>query len=183
MRSLARKISRAKWEAVEAFAPDEIGADAVTSCLRTTGNALSLWECDADADDIRSWTPGAGNPEVEAVVLALASSMDSLASIDILLLSREAIEATGLRLLATPEHGLTPVEDLKPRHVDLTALDLVRLSMAATLIAGQVRGGGAVRRFRSVEIVQVLQRAIADRRLAAVALRPSLQAKVVRTSG
>ena len=70
MKSLARKISRAKWEAVEAFGPHAIGADAVTPCLRTTDNALSLWECDVDADDTRSWTPGAGNPEGEAVVLA-----------------------------------------------------------------------------------------------------------------
>ena len=45
MSVLARKISRAKWEATKDLGDGEIQADAVSADLRTMGNTLSFWRC------------------------------------------------------------------------------------------------------------------------------------------
>jgi len=64
---LARKISRAKWEPAPYTGPEGIRADAITgSCLRTSNDTLSLWQCSQDVED------------VSEVVLALASSMEKI---------------------------------------------------------------------------------------------------------
>ena len=51
MSVLARKISRAKWEATKDLGDGEIQADAVSADLRTMGNTLSFWRCASASDD------------------------------------------------------------------------------------------------------------------------------------
>ena len=60
---LTRKITRAKWEAKQGLAADEIPSDAITIDLRTQGNALSFWQCPTDAVS-----------DVEEAALAIAAA-------------------------------------------------------------------------------------------------------------
>lgn len=178
MRSLARKIVQAKWQAVDGLRPDEIGAEAVTGCLKAQGNELSLWETDADDRHLAEWSPQGSDPEISDVLLAIASNFERLARIDIVLLSRSAIEAAGLTLRSTPEAAKTMVEDVRRRHVDLVGLDLVRLSNVAQSIADRVGRSDSVRRFPERDVGEALKQAIQAGRLDASLLEPDLLSKL-----
>jgi hypothetical protein len=129
---LARKISRAKWEQVPGILAGEIGADAVTADLRTSGNALSFWRCE-----------GAGVTSLEAAALAIAAAADRVDRLDVAWVAQEAIEAHAIKLLDTD--GDTPVVELRRSHVDASLLDLTRLSHIARALSSAVVGGQVVR--------------------------------------
>src|SRR6266536_3514288 len=99
----ARKFSRAKWERPAFISSSDIPADAITGCLKTQDNKLSLWDC---ADD---------NGSVEEAVLALAtgSKYDSLEKMHITTLVIAEMKSQGLSLANT--RGDTAVEDLRER--------------------------------------------------------------------
>jgi hypothetical protein len=84
----ARKINRPKWEPKLFMGPDDIAADAVTGCLKTTGNTLSLWECSNDLADIHRI----------ALALALGIDTDRIDTIDVVLLPKSAFEGRGFTL-------------------------------------------------------------------------------------
>ncbi|MGI8552692.1 MAG: hypothetical protein ACR2PL_18175 [Dehalococcoidia bacterium] len=72
------------------------------------------------------------------------------------------------------------MDDIRFRHVDLIALDLVRLSLMAHRIALQVRSERFFRRFREREVAEVLRRAIDADRLDPNGLQPELRDKIFR---
>lgn len=131
---VARAISRSKWEAGSAMRQGAIPADAVTGDLRTSGNVLSFWQCDA----------GTG-PEVEEVALAIASGRDHLARIDLVWL-RESDFLDGAGQLI-PSEGRTPVAGLAHRHRDLKQIDYEMLGRIARAIRAAIDAG----RFRAAD--------------------------------
>ena len=115
---IARKISRAKWNARQGLAAGEISADAVTGDLRTQGDTLSFWRCHTDASG-----------DIEEAVLAIAAAGDRVDKLDVVWLADEELRSDGLSLQDT--NGRTPVVDLVTRHVDVCRLDYVRLGKIA----------------------------------------------------
>lgn len=168
MEFVVRKITRGKWDPQRGLAPDEVGADAVTSDLRAPGNELSVWECDP------------GDAELAEVVLALASTLERMSRLDLVLLERAGLEGGGLTLRATPERGTANVPQLNQRHVDIVGLDVARLGFLALQIRDRVRAGSGWRRFREREVLDILCAAIRFRRLDADRLQPSLREAVTR---
>lgn len=66
-----RKISRAKWpEDVSEAEVKDVRADAITGCLRTTSDELSLWKVEK-----------IGNPEEDALFLTSLKSDGNFAKI------------------------------------------------------------------------------------------------------
>jgi hypothetical protein len=130
---LARKISRSKWEPKPYLPPDAIRADAVTGCLRTNQDRLSLWRCVDDSADI------------DHVFLALATApqVKSIETMDVVLLGEGDLSMVGLEMEDTD--GETAVTDLRSRHVDVVALDLPKLGACAGVIAAQVADERVVR--------------------------------------
>ena len=111
MHYLARKIQRAKWDPSPNIPADEIRADAITGgCLKTSDDTLSLWQCRDSRED------------VEEIALVLASNMNRIEGIHIVLLNNESLENSNLSLEFT--QGVTPVEDLRERHIDITNLTM-----------------------------------------------------------
>ncbi len=86
MSMLARKISRSKWASKPYLKPDAIRADAITNCLKTKDDRLSLWRC---ADD--QW-------DVAEAFLALAtgSKISKVETMDIVVLPENELEEAGL---------------------------------------------------------------------------------------
>ena len=60
MSLLVRKINRAKWLQTDIAHGDDISADAITNCMKTTSNRLSVWEVESEA-------------RIEEAALAIAS--------------------------------------------------------------------------------------------------------------
>ena len=115
---LARKISRAKWEAKKELSEGEISADAVTADLRTQGNTLSFWRCGNGME-----------AEVEEAVLAIAAAGERVDKLDIVWVNEDELQTDGQTLQDTT--GFTPVTELVDRHVDICRLDYIRLGNVA----------------------------------------------------
>lgn len=44
MTLLVRKINRAKWMQNDILSEQDVSADAITICMKTVGNTLSVWQ-------------------------------------------------------------------------------------------------------------------------------------------
>ena len=113
---LARKISRAKWDAKEGLSKGEISADAVTADLRTRENKLSFWRCGSET-------------EVEDAALAIAAAGERVDKLDIVWIDEGELQTDGQTLENTK--GRTHVTELIDHHVDICRLDYVRLGNVA----------------------------------------------------
>lgn len=151
MKYLVRRIGRAKWDQKKELPANSIGADAVTSDLRTNGNELSFWVCEANSGE-----------ELKEVVLAMASGNDRPDRIDIAWFDASFLEKENVAI----EHseGRTPVADLRKRHVDAVRLDLSALGKIATHFATAIRDKEQFKRLQPREVIGLLRDAVlADR--------------------
>ena len=148
---LARKISRAKWHPNQYLQPHEIGADAVTGCLRTRDNSLSWWRCTAQGTDVAD------------VALALACNMQKLEKIDIVALPETELEPLGIATRAT--EGITPVRDLRSHHVDSPHIDLKRLARLAETLAPRIRSSTSVFMFTKKDLTTLVSDAVRKNRV------------------
>jgi len=119
MSYFVRKISKGKWKNDSDKAV--IKADALTSCLRTSGNTLSFWWIDdlAQIDDAK---------------LAIAASNSNLDTFDIAIFTNEEMKAFGAPILETS--GTTACTDLAKTHRDLAELNadhLIKVSHAVLM--------------------------------------------------
>ncbi|WP_448145329.1 hypothetical protein [Pseudomonas silesiensis] len=143
---LIRKVSLAKWQSSLAVGPDYISADAVTGCLRTTGNTLSVWKTESEEEYAQS-------------VLALLASLTSMDTIDIVCLGAEELKEKDLVLAET--EGDTRAKGLENLHRDIINLDHGALKSVAEMVKSKVASNKSVR-LRKQEIKAILKKAVAD---------------------
>ncbi|NMC99083.1 MAG: hypothetical protein GYA62_05120 [Bacteroidales bacterium] len=162
---LARKISRAKWDNGNISAlslPNEIKADAITLCIKTNKNELSVWECDSDN-----------------ALLAIASTSENLAATDIVMISKDDLQRSGIKLSKTL--GNTPIEELKENHYDLTELNFEKLGIIASNIIKAIINNN-VRRYSIRDIATLINKAINEKKLDPTKLKEKLRSDVVKFS-
>lgn len=143
---LIRKVSLAKWKNSLAVGPDYISADAVTGCLRTTGNTLSVWKAE---------TP----EEYDQSVLALLASLTSMETIDIVRLEARELESNELELAETD--GDTRAKGLEGLHRDIINLNHGSLKSVAEIVKAKVAENKSIR-LRRQEIKEILNKAVAE---------------------
>ena len=158
---LARKISRAKWGAGGLLTPDEIPADAITSDLRTQGNALSFWQCGTGTEE-----------EIEEAALALLAAGNRIDRIDVVWLDDDKLREDGHNLISTD--GKTAVKELVHQHMDVSSVDYKCLGLVASRII-EAMGNDQYRRLSKREAMNLLGVAIEKGRLD----RSALPEKVV----
>lgn len=152
MQYLARKIQRGKWETKPYISIEEIRADAITGgCLRTSDDNLSLWQCKDSRED------------VEEIALALASCMDQIEGIHIVLLNKQLLEHGDLSLEAS--EGKTPIEDLRSRHIDITKLTMKKVCKIAEYVKSALPIASQFYQFTKAQIKEILQKAIRNERI------------------
>lgn len=164
MKYVARKISPAKWRSKADMETEDISADAVTGCLRTSRNTLSVWQCTLDEADVAE------------VILALGSEMERLDTINVVLIEKSSLEEEGLALEATL--GKTPVEDLRSRHMDIVNLNMTKLCFLAREIAPKVRNNSDCYRFKATRVRQLIVEAIQNGRLELDSLKEKVRVEV-----
>lgn len=166
MNMISRKISRAKWDPQEYLQPNDIGADAISSSLRTTGNTLSFWRCEKDEADIKE------------VALALVCNMDHFDKIDIVVIPIVDIEHLNIEMLDTL--GNTPVDSISKRHVDLVRLNVERLSLIAKALAPRIRSDdGFVFTFTEGQLKMLVRTAIVNERVKLQDLKENIRKKII----
>ncbi|MBU1261124.1 MAG: hypothetical protein KJ757_01240 [Planctomycetes bacterium] len=162
MSFLVRKIDRSKWDQRNIIDGEQPSADAITNCMRTTLNTLSLWLI----NDVN---------EREEAVLAIASNFTNLAAIDILLIDRALIEKRKLTLVTKP--GLTLYSDFKNQHLNVTNLDYPSLGVMAEVIVESIRQKRH-KRFRERELIEILTNAVRAGKVKWSELKPDVQKKI-----
>lgn len=164
MAYLVRKVSMGKW-----YVNDEVGpinADAITQCLKTDENTLSVWRIEDEK-------------EVGKGVLAMAASNDFLSKIDVVIVDEAELAAGSIKIEITP--GNTPCVDLVDYHRDLASLNVANLAFISESIAAQIRAD-KVHRFTASKVKILLQDAIAAGSLNPELLSDSVREKVLKTA-
>ena len=164
MSLIVRKINRAKWNEGELRSHVDVPGDAVTSCLKTVTNALSVWRID-DAS------------ELDDVVLAIAAEGDHLESIDVAVMSEQSAIMSGLILASNP--GKTPVMRMIHSHRDIQNLDYPSLGKVAQLIV-EAFSQKSVRRYTKNQLRDIIDSAISKGDILVNDLKPSIQRKFPR---
>ena len=150
MSLVVRKIEMAKWTQNNISSVDDVSADAVTNCMKTKNNTLSVWEIPGEADIIDA-------------VLAMASQFDHPDTIDIAVLNRQEITDSGLVLQQID--GLTPFKAFVEKHRDIVNLTYGSLGIMASLIMDTIRRE-ACRRFTKGDIKRLVNEAVSSGRIA-----------------
>lgn len=127
---LVRKIEKAKWMQNDVISGEDISADAITNCMKTTGNTLSTWQA-------------VGESDVSEAILAIVAGHQHLDAIDIVCLNRESLEKKGLILESTS--GNTPVRDLVNRHIDISSLTYTTLGIVGREIVEEIKAKKVMR--------------------------------------
>jgi hypothetical protein len=123
---LVRKIEANKWRTPHAAGGGMPSADAITKCMKTSGNALSLWAIEDDA-------------ELNEAILAIAGGMETLETIDVVWFDACAFGKRGLPVVEAPETGRTAYEGFRYRHRDVVNLDYWSLGTMAEMVAEAIR--------------------------------------------
>ena len=116
MSFLVRKIARSKWELEE---EGPVNADAITNCLKTTGNTLSFWRVESESD-------------IGDAVLALAAANDNLDKMDVVVIPESVF--INLKIPIEKTSGKTACTALVHTHRDLAKLNIHHLALVSDVM-------------------------------------------------
>ncbi len=122
MSLLVRKINKAKWKGADTQNTD-VGSDAITICLKTSSNALSVWEID-------------NKGQLEDIILNFIIMQDRLSTFDVILIDRDEIEKLNFNLIDSP--GNTPLESIIEIHRDITDLTYTKMGVIKDYILERI---------------------------------------------
>jgi len=120
MSILVRRISIAKWGDISTESSD-VPADAITNCLKTSNNSLSVWAIESE-DDLND------------VILALVTgkSQEKFSKIDFVLIDEWKLKTFGLQVIDYP--GDTVVDELVNHHKNISGLTYNKLGIMKDII-------------------------------------------------
>jgi hypothetical protein len=162
MSLFVRKIDRGKWPQAVLHQNTDPSADAITNCLKTKQNALSVWEVISETD-------------IDEAVLAIVSGGDHLEAIDVVLMSSDYLKKQGIDCKQTK--GLTSVDDLVEKHIDLSNLTYKKLGIIAYHIVDKIIDQ-KVKRYTERQLKEILNQAIGQNRLTPDRLKDSIRKKL-----
>lgn len=160
-----RKITKTKWK--NQLSDDNsiqtiISADAVTSCLRTDKDTLSIWNVKDEKD----------------AVLALAAVNTSISVIDIVIFEKNFFDSNNI--VITNKKASNPVRDLEELHYDIECLDYEKLGILANYIANNtIENKEFIKRFTVGEIKDILKKAVEEDRIDVNDLDSNLKSKII----
>jgi len=170
---LVRKIDKAKWLQNDITGSEDVSADAITICLKTSDNKLSVWKVSTETD-------------IEEAILAIVSGGDHLEAIDIITIDCQRMASDGIGFTQNPEKSVTRVQDLKDAHYDITDLSYGKLGVISQYIVDCFKKGqiinsckeGQVIRCTEIYLKGIMREAIEDGRLKKEDLPDSIQKKL-----
>lgn len=164
-----RKITKSKWN--NQLQSDEklhniISADAVTSCLRTSSNQLSVWKV-AKIDD---------------AILALAVVADTIVSIDIVSIKETFFHSRSLIVQQSIAES-NPVKTLREYHYNIEELNYDSLGIVSKELASKIsQNKDYIVRYTVKQIKQIIKDALDAKKLILTDLKPELQEKILQDS-
>ena len=146
-----RKINKAKWLQLDIINGEDISADAITNCLKTSNNSLSVWKINSES-------------EIDNAVLAIASGQEHLATIDVVLLNPDYLKQNGIKLKEAPNEAITALKSSKKMHFNIKNLTYKKLGIVAKQIIQNFKED-KVKRYTEGKIKEMLKNAISKKEL------------------
>jgi len=162
MSYLVRKINKAKWYQIDIENDNNVSGDAITNCLKTNKNTLSVWKIETEDD-------------LDQAILALVANQDHLDTIDIVILEESSLLEYNLNIVASP--GDTPVESLKNAHRDISELTFTKLGEVKDHIVERIRNQ-KLKRYTVGSLKKLLKKSIEQGLLKKDDLKESVQQKI-----
>ncbi len=159
---LVRKINKAKWVKTDIASGVPVCADAITNCLKTTNNTLSVWEI----DDIS---------KIDEAALAIVGSHTSLDTIDLVAVDEAFIKEEGICIEEIA--GLTAIDELKNSHRDLSDLNYKDLGLISSQVVSAITND-KVYRYTKGALKKLLNTAIIKNMVKKEDLPSSIQLKL-----
>lgn len=150
-----RKISKSKWPDEEVLVnhTDEailplLKADALTSCLRTSKDELSLWTVENTSEE-----------EIEKAILALItnSRLERLDRIQVVYFDEDNVRELGLTLKKSP--GDTVINTYTNLHQDMIELNFEKMGKVSALITSALRDK-RIKKYNEKKLTSLLNSAI-----------------------
>ena len=142
--------------------PGTISADAITQCMKTTKNSMSVFEISSKVD-------------INEAFLAISSNFDRLDSFDVVILVKQEITERDYNCVQSL--GITPVENLNNTHWDITGLSYGKLGNIAEYMHNRVSENETDRRTK-YELKCIIIDAINAHRLDLTALREKVRIEI-----
>lgn len=114
----------------------KVAADAVTNCIKTTGNKLSLWRVEEKRDSIDD-------------IIPLIVGFERPDTCDIIYISDEVFLQEGIVIEQSSEDANTPIEELKQYHYNAIVEDFEGLGKFARIV---LRSLDNHKRFKGKEV-------------------------------
>lgn len=162
MSYFVRKIEMAKWGKYDSEYCYDPPADAITCCLRTSGNTLSLWKVDT-------------YEEIQDAVTAITANAEHLDGIYIVILEEECLVKSGLQIKQS--EGKTPYAAFRDKHYDIQELSFSSLGKVSNIILDSLRDGGFKQITKKQNREQLIQ-AICGNKISQEDVNEKLRAKL-----
>lgn len=167
MSPLLRKIERIKWNSSEIRRVKNIPSDAITCCLRTSKNTLSVWQINHNEEE-KIIKEG-------ALAMVTGPEQKHIESIDIVLLNPKEIK----RLDIKQEEGRTLVQDLANSHRNISNLTYAKLGILAKIILKKLHREEVIRKTKR-DLISIVIEACRMKRLKLERLSEKLQSDLKR---
>lgn len=163
MSVLVRKIDLGRWREKEFYDRDEIAGDAITRCLTTSNNTLSVWKSEPEEE------------EINKAVLAFASKCSKLETLNFVLLNEKYLQDNSVDL----EHQdvSIPYREQILNHMILCRITYDKLGTVARFILNEVKANREIRYVKG-RLKKMLNDAISDGKLRLEDLDSRLQEKL-----
>lgn len=159
MALLVRKINRAKWKQNDILDGAQPSGDAVTHCLKTLNNTISVWTIDRIED-------------IANAVIAIAASLQRVETFDVVVLDEDELSENGIEMERTP--GVTACTSMVKAHVDLCNVDYAKLGVIAQAIVRSFQAGSVVR-FTRGNLLELLRKAVNGGQITSAELQEGVQ--------
>lgn len=144
-----RKISRSKWQehqlsddVVQAeYEVKRVKADAITNCIKTTGNKLSLWKIEEKTNSIDD-------------IIPLIVGFERPDTCDIIYISEETLFEEGISLEQSENDANVPLEKMKKYHYNAVVGDYEGLGKFAKVVLKSLNNH---KRFKGKEVKEKLR--------------------------
>ncbi len=134
-----------KWNSQQVG--DDYPSDAITSCLRTTGNTLSFWEIEKE-------------DQINDAILAIASAGTNLDKVDVVIIPKETMSE--FQLISS--EVVNPYSNFEKNHRDVINLTYTKMRPVADIICSAIVKN-EYRQFTRANVKKLIQEAIDQRKI------------------
>jgi hypothetical protein len=148
MSFIVRRINRAKWEKPM----PNVDADAITNCIKTHQNTLSVWEI-------------SGIDKLDEAILALVSGSKQthLSTLNIIHFEENVLLQNSIEYIKDSATADTIIDDLKQSHIDIVNLTYTSLGNVGNIIQDCINNA-KVATISKRTILQLLAKATIEQR-------------------